>query len=54
MALEKTRHGIDPINNTQGNFFGQNAIHVFEPGVTVSIGDVVKVESRSVERNIIF
>jgi uncharacterized protein len=53
-ALEDTRHGVDPVSNTAGNFFGQNLVHVFEPGVTIKLGDTVRVESRAAERNIIF
>jgi len=42
-VLKKTRRGIDPINGKVGVFFGQNALHVFEPGVTLSVGDRVTV-----------
>ena len=51
-ALRKTRAGIDPINDSTGEFFGQNLAHVFEPGVTVSVGDEVVVLERSQERNL--
>lgn len=51
-ALRATRHGIDPVNDSKGNFFGQNAVHVFEPGMTVSLGDVVTVLDRSQDRNL--
>lgn len=51
-ALRKTRDGIDPVNDSTGEFFGQNLAHVFESGVTVSVGDEVTVVERSQERNL--
>lgn len=50
-ALRQTRHGIDLVNGKPGDFFGQNAIHVFEPGTTIRVGDTVEVVERSDERN---
>lgn len=50
-ALKATRHGIDPVNGTQGDFFAQNLVHVYEPGTVVRVGDVVEVEERSKTRN---
>ncbi|MEK7152590.1 MAG: MOSC N-terminal beta barrel domain-containing protein [Patescibacteria group bacterium] len=50
-ALRATRQGIDPIGGEKGEFFGQNIVHVFEPGVTVRVGDTVSVVERASERN---
>lgn len=51
-ALRKTRRGTDAVSGTRGDFFGQNAVHVFEPGVTIELGDKVEVVERSDNRNI--
>ena len=50
-ALRASRQGIDPVGGEKGEFFGQNLVHVFEPGVTVRIGDIVSVTERADERN---
>ncbi len=51
-ALKATRRGIDPIGGKQGDFFGQNGVHVFEPGITVSLGDEVTIVDQDLARNI--
>lgn len=51
-ALRQTRYGVDLVNGSTGEFFGQNLAHVFEPGVTVSVGDLVTVVERSPDRNV--
>lgn len=51
-ALRQTRYGIDPVNDSDGEFFGQNLAHVFKPGVTVNVGDQVTVVERSQKRNV--
>lgn len=51
-ALRETRQGIDRVSDKPGEFFGQNVTHVFEPGMTVSVGDMVSVIERDSERNI--
>lgn len=51
-ALRQHRGGIDPINDSWGEFFGQNLAHVFEPGQIVAVGDPVQVLQRSSERNV--
>lgn len=51
-ALRKTRSGIDPIGEANGYFFGQNLVHVLQPGVTINIRDVVTVLERSDKPNI--
>lgn len=50
-ALRATRHGIDPVDDLKGEFFGQNLVHVFEPGVTIRVGDRVDVVERAEDRN---
>jgi uncharacterized protein YcbX len=50
-ALRATRQGIDPVGGDKGEFFGQNIVHIFEPSVTVKIGDRVSVVDRADERN---
>jgi uncharacterized protein len=50
-ALRATRRGIDPFNNTQEVFFGQNLVHVPEPGVVLRVGDPVSVVTRADEPN---
>jgi uncharacterized protein YcbX len=50
-ALRATRQGVDPIGGEKGEFFGQNIVHVFEPGVTIRVGDTVSVIERAGERN---
>jgi uncharacterized protein YcbX len=50
-ALRGYRQGIDPVNETVEEFFGQNLVHVFEPGITVAVGDKIVVAGRSSERN---
>lgn len=54
-ALKQTRHGADATHPDQkeGNFFGQNLNHVFEPGQIIKVGDQVEILKRSTERNII-
>jgi uncharacterized protein YcbX len=51
-ALRQTRYGIDPVNDSTGEFFGQNLAHVFEPGTTVSVGDQVTIVERAQDRNV--
>lgn len=51
-ALKQTRHGVDPVNGKPGDFFGQNAVHVFEPGTTIKVGDAVEIVERASTRNI--
>jgi len=51
-ALRVTRQGIDKLNGETGEFFGQNMTHVFEPGLTIKVGDTVSVMERAEERNI--
>lgn len=50
-ALRATRRGVDPVGGESGEFFGQNVVHVFEPGVTVKVGDAVLVGQRASEPN---
>ncbi len=50
--LRRVRKGIDSVNDSRGEFFGQNLIHVFEPGQTIKVGDKIEVVERSAERNI--
>lgn len=50
-ALRATRLGIDPVGGEKGEFFGQNLVHVFEPGATVRLRDAVTVVQRGNERN---
>lgn len=51
-ALREHRGGIDPVNESKGEFFGQNLAHVFKPGQKISVGDSVEVVDRSSERNV--
>lgn len=51
-ALKETRRGVDPVGGKRGDFFGQNGVHVFEPGLKVSVGDEVVVVDRADTRNI--
>lgn len=51
-ALKATRNGVDLVNGSKGHFFGQNGVHVFEPGVTVKIGDEVVIMDRDTTRNL--
>lgn len=50
-ALRTTRKGVDPVGGEKGEFFGQNVVHVFEPGVAVRLRDRVEVVERADERN---
>lgn len=50
-ALRATRRGIDPVGEERGEFFGQNLVHVFEPGTVVSLRDRVEVVERATQRN---
>jgi uncharacterized protein len=52
-ALRETRSGIDPLDDRAKNqeFFAQNVMHVFEPGVTVGVHDKVEIIERASERN---
>jgi uncharacterized protein YcbX len=51
-ALRSTRRGIDPVGKGKPEeFFGQNIVHEFEPGVTVRVGDGVEIVERASERN---
>lgn len=50
-ALRATRKGIDPVGGEKGEFFGQNIVHRFEPGVTVRLRDIVHIVARADERN---
>jgi uncharacterized protein len=50
-ALRATRLGIDPVGGEKGEFFGQNLVHVFEPGTTVRLGDTLTIIDRSEQRN---
>lgn len=51
-ALQQTRAGIDPIGPKAGVFFGQNLVHVFEPGTIINLGDPVTLVEWATERNI--
>lgn len=53
-ALHETRYGIDPINGSGGDFFGQNLTHTLESGVDIHIkvGDTVTIVQRAAERNV--
>lgn len=51
-ALRATRQAVDPISGEVGEFFGQNIVHVFQPGTTVKVGDKILVVERASERNI--
>ncbi len=49
-----TRKGINAHDESnKGVFFAQNLNHVYTPGVTVSVGDTLKVLERSTEPNVI-
>jgi hypothetical protein len=49
-----TRKGVNAHDETnKGVFFAQNLNHVFEPGLTVAIGESVEIEDRSTERNVV-
>ena len=50
-ALRETRQGLDPVGGEQGEFFGQNVVHVFEPGMVVRLKDKVEIVQRADERN---
>jgi uncharacterized protein YcbX len=50
-ALRATRRGIDPVGPERGVFFGQNMVHVVEPGAKVKVHDQVEVMTRDVNRN---
>ena len=50
-ALRATRQGVDPVNDSTGEFFGVYLTHVYEPGLTVRVGDTVEVTARSATRN---
>lgn len=50
-ALRATRQGVDPVGGEKGEFFGQNVVHVFEPGMVVRVGDSVSVVERADQRN---
>jgi uncharacterized protein len=50
-ALRETRRGTDPVGGEKGEFFGENVVHVFEPGMVVSLRDEVEVVRRADERN---
>jgi uncharacterized protein YcbX len=50
-ALRTTRKGVDPIGESEGEFFGQNLTHIFEPGATVKLGDQLEIINRSDIRN---
>jgi len=53
-ALQGFRRGVDAVNpSNKGVFFGQNFLHVFESGVTVSVGDTVNIVEQAAERNIL-
>ncbi len=49
-----TRRGVNAhdASNT-GVFFAQNLAHVYAPGLTISVGDPVRVVSRSAEPNVV-
>ncbi len=53
-ALRATRHGVDLTDpdQKQGNFFGQNLNHVYEPGEVIRVGDQVQIFDRATEPNI--
>lgn len=51
-ALREYRGGVDPINDSKGEFFGQNLAHIFAPGQYIAPGDSVEILHRSNERNI--
>lgn len=44
--LRITRRGLDHIGGEKEVFFGQNLVHAYEEGVTISVGDPVFVERR--------
>jgi uncharacterized protein len=49
-----TRRGINAHDHSQtGVFFAQNLNHVYEPGVTVRVGDQVRVIERGTEPNVL-
>lgn len=50
-ALAIDRRGRGPDSNKPGVYFGQNATHRLEPGVSVALGDTVEVLERAAERN---
>lgn len=50
-ALRSSRKGIDPVNNSSGEFFGQHLAHMFWPGTTLRVGDEVSI-TRNSEPNI--
>lgn len=50
-ALRQTRRGTDRVGGERGEFFGQNIVHVFEPGTVLKIHDPVSVVKRAEERN---
>ncbi len=52
-ALRQHHGGIDPVNDSRGEFFGQNLVHVFEPGQSIHVGATVEVIERAPERNIL-
>ncbi|HSX33254.1 MAG TPA: MOSC N-terminal beta barrel domain-containing protein [Candidatus Saccharimonadales bacterium] len=52
-ALRATRQGIDPVGESRGEFFGQNVVHVYEPGALLRVGDAVRIMSRATHRNIL-
>ncbi len=51
-ALRKSRRGVDSVDGSKSEFFGQNLTHVFEEGITIRIGDSVSVLERAAEPNV--
>ena len=48
-----TRRGVNAHDETNtGVFFAQNLNHVYEPGVTIRVGDTLRVLARSSEPNV--
>lgn len=50
-ALRQTRRGLDPLKGTEEDFFMQNLTYVFEDGVSLGIGDKVRIVERAAEPN---
>ena len=50
-VLRQTRHGIDPSNGKDGEFFAQNLVHEYTPGVTIRLGDKLAILKSSTKPN---
>jgi uncharacterized protein YcbX len=52
-TLQSTRKGQERGGDTQGTFFGQNLNHVSKIGGQVAVGDLVTIEERADEPNVV-